>query len=105
KSPDVMFIRHEILNQLEDIGEKIVIVSPDMALELMSKTDSLSTAQEKMIQYLKNGVRLGWLLYPKKRVYFTYKQNCEMKENSFDVPLEDQEILPNFKLDLREIFN
>jgi Uma2 family endonuclease len=89
---------------IKDTDDKIVIVAPNMAMELMSKTDSLPKAQEKMERYQANGVELGWLLYPKKRKYYTYKQNQEMKENSFDVPLEDQEIMPNFKLDLNTIF-
>jgi Uma2 family endonuclease len=104
KMPNLIFIRKEIWDQLEDKDDKTVIFAPDMVLELISNRDSLQKAQEKMIQYLKNGVRLGWLLHPKKRKYYTYKQNQEMKENSFDVLLEDQEIMPNFKLDLNTIF-
>ena len=34
----------------------------DSVLELMSKTDSLKDTQEKMQEYMDNGVKLGWLI-------------------------------------------
>ena len=33
-------------------------------IELRSRTDSLSQLQEKMQEYLNNGLQLGWLINP-----------------------------------------
>lgn len=33
----------------------------------MSKTDSLKDTQDKMAEYMNNGVKLGWLINPEKK--------------------------------------
>ena len=37
-----------------------------------SKTDSFSRLQQKIIEYRRNGVKLGWLIHPGKRKVLVY---------------------------------
>ncbi|TAD99046.1 MAG: Uma2 family endonuclease [Bacteroidetes bacterium] len=85
-------------------SEGFYVVAMDFAIELMSDTDRLAVAQAKMNEYMKNGVRLAWLIQPKKRKTWVYKQDSEVKEQSFDVPLSGQDVLVGFELDLSKIF-
>jgi Uma2 family endonuclease len=66
RSPDaawVMLERWQGLTQAE--REKFPPLCPDFVIELRSRTDSLKPLQDKMREYIDNGLRLGWLINPK----------------------------------------
>jgi Uma2 family endonuclease len=47
--------------------------SPAFVIELLSASDSLSEAREKMETWLSNGAQLGWLIDPYKRNVWLYE--------------------------------
>jgi Uma2 family endonuclease len=47
--------------------------APAFVIELLSATDSLSEAREKMEAWLVNGVQLGWLIDPYKQNVWIYE--------------------------------
>jgi Uma2 family endonuclease len=105
KSPDASWIlktRYETLTQKEREG--FPPISPDFVAELRSKTDRLKPIQDKMAEYIENGVRLGWLIDPYKKQVHIYRKNGEIEilENPQTVSGED--VLEGFELDLEEIF-
>lgn len=70
---------------------------------LMFANDSLEKAQNKMQEYRENGVCLGWLIEPKtQRVEIYRSQAVEVLESPSTLSGED--ILPEFVLDLPDIF-
>jgi Uma2 family endonuclease len=44
--------------------QKFPPLTPDFLIELRSETDRLKPLQEKMEEYIDNGLRLGWLINP-----------------------------------------
>jgi Uma2 family endonuclease len=105
KSPDVSWIlneRYDALTQKERDG--FSPIAPDFVVELRSKTDRLIPIQEKMAEYIENGVRLGWLIDPYQKQVHIYRKNGEIEilENPKTVSGED--VLEEFELDLEEIF-
>jgi Uma2 family endonuclease len=78
-------------------------IYPDFVVELRSKSDRLKPIQEKMAEYIENGVRLGWLIDPYKKQVHIYRKNGEIEilENPKKVSGED--VLEGFELDLAEI--
>jgi Uma2 family endonuclease len=44
-------------------------------IELLSRTDSLNQLQEKMQEYLNNGLQLGWLINPQAQEVEIYRPN------------------------------
>ncbi|WP_017296094.1 Uma2 family endonuclease [Geminocystis herdmanii] len=105
RSPDVAYIQKERWDNLT-LEEKIKFppIAPDFVLELMSKTDSLKTLQEKMEEYIANGVKLGWLINPDKKQVEIYRQGQEKEILNNPKILSGEYILPDFTLDLTEIF-
>lgn len=68
RSPDASWIRLERWNALcEEEQETFPPICPYFVIELRSRTDSLRQLQEKMQDYLRSGLRLGWLIDPKKQ--------------------------------------
>ncbi|WP_322742681.1 Uma2 family endonuclease [Synechocystis salina] len=74
-------------------------------VELRSKTDSLSTLQEKMGEYIENGARLGWLIDAQNcqvKIYRSTSKTVEILEQPDTLSGED--ILPDFLLSLNRIW-
>jgi Uma2 family endonuclease len=76
---------------------------PDFVVELLSISDSLSKAQQKMERWIENGVSLGWLIDPYEKKVYVYKAGAETAAvNGHSVsgtgPVE------GFTLDLEELW-
>jgi Uma2 family endonuclease len=104
KSPDASWIlkdRYDALTQNEREG--FPPICPDFVVELRSKSDRLKPIQEKMAEFIENGVRLGWLIDPYKKQVHIYRTSGEIEilENPKTVSGED--VLEGFILDLEEI--
>jgi Uma2 family endonuclease len=68
RSPDVAWVKRERWEALsEEDQEKFPPLCPDFVIELRSRTDSLTSLQEKMCEYLASGLRLGWLINPQQQ--------------------------------------
>jgi Uma2 family endonuclease len=105
RSPDVSFIlkeRWEALT-LKD-REKFPPIVPDFVLELMSPSDRLEDAQEKMEEYRENGVKLGWLINRKSRQVEIYRPGQETERLENPASISDENILPNFILNLETVW-
>ncbi len=103
RSPDAAWISEARWNSLtEQQQEKFPPIAPDFIIELMSATDSLTTAKQKMLEYIDNGVLLGWLIDPKGEEVFIYRADGTIsKHTAFDQPLTGEALLPGFTVDLR----
>ncbi len=84
--------------------KKFAHICPDFVIELLSESDSLKEAKEKMEEWRMNGCRLGWLINPKDRNVFIYRENGEIIIHSFEQKLSGESVLVDFELDLTEIF-
>ena len=77
---------------------------PDFVVELRSDTDRLSVLQAKMEEYINNGARLGWLIDPQTRYVHIYRPDSEVHTLQNPETISADPILPNFTLDLKEIW-
>ncbi len=103
KAPDVAFILNARLENI-DIKKGFPNVAPDFVIELRSDSDRLQEVIEKMLEYIENGVRLGWLIDPQTENVHIYRLNGNHTIQTFDEKLSGEEVLPKFELDLRNIF-
>ncbi len=70
----------------------------------MSPTDSLKETQDKMQEYMNNGVKLGWLINRKTRRVEIYRQGQEIEVLESPTELSGEDILPGFVLNLQAIW-
>jgi Uma2 family endonuclease len=73
-------------------------------VELRSDTDGLADLQAKMQEYLDNGARLGWLIDPKHRRIYVYRQGQVMDELENPLELLGEDVMPSFVLDLQQVW-
>ncbi|MGI0482701.1 Uma2 family endonuclease [Geminocystis sp. CENA526] len=105
RSPDASFITLEKWHSLTPSQqEKFLPLAPDFSIELKSPSDKLSDTQKKMQEYIDNGVKLGWLINPEKKEVEIYRQGQKKEILNNPKNLSGEDILPDFILDLSEIF-
>ena len=110
RAPDVSWVRLDRWNSLTPAQqERFPPLAPDFVLELRSKTDSMAMLRTKMIEYMDNGVRLGWLIDRKHHTVEIYR----LTEHQLGKPAEilirpttisGEEVLPEFELDLTVVW-
>ena len=103
RSPDVSWVANERLSLLIP-GQTFSVIAPDFVLELMSQSDKLKDAQDKMVEYMEAGVRLGWLLNPQNKVIEIYYQNREKQILHNPTTLNGEDVLVGFVLNLAKIW-
>ena len=109
RSPDVSWVKLDRWNQLTQAQQDgFPPIAPDFVIELVSPSDLTNQRyedlQNKMQEYLNNGVKLGWLIEPKNKTVEIYRlgQSVEILNNP--QTLSGENVLPGFTLDLTEIF-
>jgi len=104
RSPDAAWILLERWDALTpEERETFPPICPDFVVELRSPSDSLRAVQDKMQEYMDNGVRLGWLINPKGQQVEIYRQGHEKDVLQAPTSLSGEQVLPGFVLDLKGI--
>ncbi|MCV3213980.1 Uma2 family endonuclease [Plectonema radiosum NIES-515] len=105
RSPDASWVKLESWNALtQEQQTRFLPLCPDFVVELLSQSDSLRDAQEKMLEYRDNGARLGWLINRKSRQVEIYRIGQEVEVLESPVSLSGEDILPGFVLNLEAIW-
>ena len=105
RSPDASWIKLERWDALtDDEKQKFPPICPDFVIELLSPSDSLKTTQEKMKEYIDNGVRLGILINRKSRQVEIYRPGKEVEVLDSPTTVSGEEVLKGFVLNLGMIW-
>jgi Uma2 family endonuclease len=101
RSPDAAWVKLERWEALtSDERKKFPPIIPDFLIELRSQSDRLRQVQDKMQEYLENGLRLGWLINFQDNQVEIYRQNQPVEIVQLPALLRGEEVLPGFELQL-----
>ncbi len=105
RSPDLSWITLEKWNALTPTQRrKFLPICPDFVVELVSESDDLKEIEEKMQEYLDNGLGLGWLMIPKTRQVQIYRPQQTLEILESPLSLSGESVLVDFVLDLTPIW-
>ena len=105
RSPDASWIARERWEALDEADRhKFSPIAPDFVAELRSPSDRLPVAQAKMVEYIDNGVRLGWLIDPTQRRVYTYRPGQPVETLESPETVSGESVLPGFTLNLADIW-
>jgi Uma2 family endonuclease len=105
RRPDVAFIRKERLEGI-DLERVPLPIAPDLAIEIVSRSDRADDLNLKVSQYLQAGVQAVWLFYPITRLAYRYvsgKLDPQVLSAQAGDRFEEPELLSGFSLPLSEI--
>ena len=105
RSPSAAWIKLGRWDALSDEErEKFPPICPDFVIELLSPSDSLKTTQEKMKEYINNGVRLGILINRKSCQVKIYRPGKEVEVLDSPATVSGEDVLKGFVLNLGMIW-
>ncbi len=102
-APDASFVSKA---RQATLPEKLTI-APDLAVEIVSPSNREGEIIFKIELYLEYGTKLVWVFYPEtKLVYVCRKANggMLMQRVPFDGELDGEDVLPGFKLAVKDVF-
>ena len=104
RGPDVSFV----LNDSDEYDDGFVPGAPDIAVEVVSPSNTAAEMERKTGEYLAAGSQRVWLVYPatpsaSRRVVIHHPDGTAITYTGNDV-ITDEELLPGFSLPLSEIF-
>jgi Uma2 family endonuclease len=103
RSPDVTYVSLAKLpggRSPETFGEVI----PDLAVEVLSPSDSLRELGRKIGEFLENGVPLVWLVDPKRETVTVYRSFSETEQLGAGDTITAEPVLPGFSVQVSRFF-
>lgn len=102
--PDVAFASWDRFPQRRLTGEPIPDLAPDLAVEVLSRSNTAAEMAIKVDEYFTAGVRQVWLVDPKARtvtVFAAADDSITLSEQDY---LDGGSVLSGFTLSLRTLF-
>lgn len=103
-APDVSFVTAERIATVDDY-EKMGRMAPDLVVEVVSPSDRMTDVLAKVDDYLAAGVRLVWVVVPRRRQVLVYAPGQPARTLGNGDSLDGGDVLPEFRLPVAEVFD
>jgi Uma2 family endonuclease len=106
RSPDTSWVKADRWEALTpEQRQKFPPLAPDFVLELRSASDDLAPLQNKMQEYISNGVLLGWLIDPQNKQVEIYRAGQSVEVLTQPQSLSGEDVLYGFVLDVTRFWS
>ena len=102
--PDASFVRQDRLPDGE-VPEGHFRFPPDLAIEAVSPTDVAIEVDEKIEEYLRAGVPLVWVLFPRTRVVMVYRADGTVSRLRGDNELSGETVVAGFRCRVADLLS
>jgi Uma2 family endonuclease len=100
---DVAFIRRE---RVEEVGnvEGYWPGAPDLAVEVVSPSDTYTEVQEKVFDWLEAGTRMVIVVMPRRQAVAVYRSLSEIVMLTENDALDGGDVVPGWTMPVRNLF-
>ena len=102
--PDVSFVRADRLPS-QGFGPGLFKHAPDLAVEVLSPSETVSQLQEKLDDFLSSGTTLIWVVDPRRRTVRIVSTNAAEQLLREGETLTGGRVLPGFSCGVEEVFD
>lgn len=102
--PDVAFVSRERLRGHRLRKESVPHIAPDLAVEVLSESNTPEEIDQKVSEYFAGGVRLVWVIDPESETAVEYTAANEATKIESGAVLSGRDVLPGFEFNLRQLF-
>lgn len=105
-SPDAAWLSNKRLSKLtKEQRRRFLPVCPEFVIEVMSPSDRLKAAKDKMLAWMAEGVELAWLIDGDHETVYIYRAGSQKPEKRTGIAsLAGEGPVAGFVLDLRAIW-
>jgi Uma2 family endonuclease len=79
-------------------------IAPDLVVEIVSPEDTAEEIAEKVGDYLRSGVRLIWIIYPRRKQLHVFRPGRDPHILQGDDAIEGEDVVPGFRVPLVELW-
>ena len=101
RAPDIAFVRED---RLGFDRRRFAPLAPDLAVEVLSSSNTLSEIYEKVLDYLSAGTRLVWVADPDTRTVTVYRSRDEIRLLRAGDEIDGADVLPGFRRRVSDLF-
>lgn len=101
RAPDAAFVRRE---RLAPEIKGFPPLAPDLVVEVISPSNTMSEIQAKVLEYLEARSRMIWVVDPDPRTVTVYRSRDEIRLLTESDELDGGDVLPGFRLKVSELF-
>jgi len=102
--PDVMFVHRDRIPTGGLGRPRILDVAPDLAIEILSPSNTAAEMSDKRMDYFSAGVRLVWEIDPFARQARVFTPDGRIVELGAADQLDGGDVLPGFAMRLTDLF-
>jgi Uma2 family endonuclease len=103
RAPDAAFVRRERVVAVGEL-EGFWPGAPDLAVEVISPSDSFADVEEKVFDWLDAGSRAVVVVNPKKRSVTLYRSVSDVRVLGEKESLSVEDVVPGWSLPVRDLF-
>jgi Uma2 family endonuclease len=103
RAPDISFVRKERI-PAEGLPESFWPGAPDLAVEVISPSDTFRQVDEKIESWLEAGCLAVWLVDPRLRTVTVHRSATNITTLTEKDTLEGGEVVPGFRCSVTAIF-
>ncbi len=105
RRPDVAFISYDRWPKGKRFtSENSLKVVPDLVVEVVSPSNFANEVEEKVVEYLRAGVRLVWVVHTTTGRIYAHDGSPIVRVFDRTSEIDAGQVLPDFRLDLAEVF-
>lgn len=101
-APDVSFVRADRVPQGRH--PSYLPLAPDLAVEVVSPTQSQASIDEKTARWLASGLRMLWVVWPDSRTVVVHRPGQASRELRETDRIEGGDVLPGFESIVSDFF-
>ena len=100
--PGMAFLAHP--GPAEERPTGFWTIAPDLAVEIVSRSNTASEIQGKVLEYLASGTRLVWVVEPATRSVTSYRSRKDVEVLTEEDDLDGGDVLPGFRFRISDLF-
>jgi Uma2 family endonuclease len=105
RRPDVAFVSSKRWSLKREVpATESWDVVPDLAIEVISKTNSANAIARKIEEYFQAGVSLVWVVYPVTKKIYVYNSPTRVRILQLGDELDGEGVIPGFRVPLSTLF-
>lgn len=104
RSPDISFVAKDRLRGLKKLPKGFFQGAPDLAVEIISPSNTFDEIHTKIVEYFDSGSKLVWVIHPDEESVLVYHKPQPDKLLQRSDSLDGETIIPGFTVPLTELF-
>jgi Uma2 family endonuclease len=104
RAPDISFIGRERLRGLKRREARFFQGAPDLAVEILSPSNTRRDVDERLKDYFSSGTKLAWIIDPDRELVEVCRSPTQRRLLGPGGSLDGEDLLPDFRYPIADLF-